>query len=84
METKFLAVSVAREQGELFETEGQQSETRSKGDIFYDEDGETLEQAAQVDALSLETFKVRLDGTLSNMVQLKIPAHCRGGELDGL
>jgi len=31
----------------------------------------------------LETFKSRLDGALSNLVE-DVPAHCRGGGLDGL
>jgi len=37
---------------------------------FYSEGGETLEQVAQrdIDAPSLETFKARLDGALSNLI----------------
>ena len=37
-----------------------------------------------VHAPSLETFKVRLDGALRNLIKLLVPVHCRGVELDGL
>jgi len=38
-----------------------------------------------VEAPSLETFKVRLDRSLSNLVCLKnVPAHCEGAGLDDL
>jgi len=33
-----------------------------------------------VDASSLETLKVSVDGALSNLIELKdVPVHCRGG-----
>ena len=31
-----------------------------------------------VEALSLETFKVRLDGALSTCSSVGVPVHCRG------
>ncbi|KAK4823916.1 hypothetical protein QYF61_008129 [Mycteria americana] len=42
--------------------------------VFYDKGGETLEQLPRevVHAPSLETFKVRLDGALSNLICLKM------------
>jgi len=44
--------------------------SRCKEDIFYNEGGETLAQVAQRDGRcsTLETFKVRLDGALSNLI----------------
>ena len=40
---------------------------KSKGEIFYDEDGWPRLPREGVDAPSLETSKVRLDGALSNL-----------------
>ena len=37
-----------------------------------------------VDAPSLETLKVRLDGALSNLIYLWVTVHCREVELDDL
>ena len=38
-----------------------------------------------VDAPSLETFKVRLDGSLSNLILFEdVPGHCRGVGVDDL
>lgn len=47
--------------------------------ILYCGGGETLEQVAQevVDAPFLEVLKVRLDGTVTNLMKA-IPAHGRG------
>jgi len=37
-----------------------------------------------VDAPSLETFKVRLDGALGTQSSRDVPVHCRGVGVDGL
>ena len=37
-----------------------------------------------VDAPTLETFKVRLDQALGNLISCGDPVHCRGVGLDGL
>jgi len=49
-------------------------ETTYKEEIFYDESGETLEQVTQRRGRCPppETFKDRLDGALSNLIQLLI------------
>lgn len=39
--------------------------------ISYDENGKTLEQVEVVGALFLETFMVKLDRALSNLVSVK-------------
>jgi len=43
-----------------------------KGKVFYSESGEALEQITRdaLDAPSLETFKVRLDQALGNLIKL--------------
>lgn len=37
-----------------------------------------------VDALFLETFVVRLNQSLSNLIAVSVPVHCSGIGLDGL
>jgi len=57
-------------------------QTRYEDEIFYDEGVETLEQVAQGGGRcvpSLETFKARLDGALSNLIQLKMSLLTAGG-----
>ena len=48
---------------------------------MYSEGGETLAQVAQRGEVSssLETFKVRLDGAVSNLTQLKMSLLIAGG-----
>jgi len=38
--------------------------------VFYNKGGEALEQMNQMDTLSLETFKAKLDRALSNLIEL--------------
>ena len=54
-----------------------------EGFFFYDECNEALEQEV-VDAPSLETFKIRLEQTLSNLTSCRCPCSLQGFELGDL
>ena len=60
--------------------------TRCKKEIFYNKGGKHWNKLLMevVEAPSLETFKARLDGALSNLVSLKIFCLLQGVGLDDL
>lgn len=54
----------------MFETKQESTQIRYEEENFYNEGGKALEQSPKevVDALSLETFKVSLQGVLSTLI----------------
>jgi len=69
-EELFIRTGSNRKRGNGLKLEEVRFINRYQEEIIYCEDGETLEQVAQevVNAPSLEAFKARLDGALSNLV----------------
>ena len=65
-----LAGSVVTGQGEVVPNQHGRLRLDIRKKFFYAKAGETLEQVARevADAPSQETFKVRLDGTLSSVI----------------
>ena len=69
-EELFIRTGSNRKRGNGLKLEEVRFINRYQEEIIYCEDGETLEQVAQevVNAPSLEAFKARLDGALTNLV----------------